>query len=277
MTGPGGAGGAPCPIQGYITYAKGPRGMFDHLQVAHHHDAGDANETVAALAGPAGWGSVTTFVPRRPRRDADAQGSRTTAKEAPGIKPRPSPPPQEAWEELVDYLIEIVHVIHKDRHIPKYQFERHVDSLLVPFLPEILAYGLGGVFQVVASEFPLKKLDNNQSTNADALLHQSGPEDQAGTWWLFELKTDPGRSAQHSSSRMHVRASGACRTLSTISRRWQGQAAPRRSTRSCATSSPQLAHRSTRPSGSSTSRPTRCLSSSGSPASSPSCSTTCST
>ena len=174
-----------------MTYAKSARGMFDHLHSAHRYDAPAANETVAALAEQAGCGSVSNFVSKRPRQANVSEVDRPGASSVPGIKPRPLSPPKETWEELVDYLIEIVHVIHKDRHIPKYQFERHVDSLLVPFLPEILAHRLGGVFQVVASEFPLKTLDNNQSPNADALLHQSSPDQESDTWWLFELKTDP--------------------------------------------------------------------------------------
>ena len=165
--------------------------MFDHLNAAHDYGAEAANRAVASLAEQAGWGPVSNFVAKRSRSTTEPDVRPGTAPKVARIKPRPSSPPQETWEELVDYLIEIVHVIHKDRHIPKYQFERHVDSLLVPFLAEILAHRLGGAFQVVASEFPLKKRDNNQSTNADALLHQTSPGDNTGTWWLFELKTDP--------------------------------------------------------------------------------------
>ena len=46
-----GAGGAPCPIQGCMTYARSARGMFDHLHAAHRHSPEIANQTVAALGG----------------------------------------------------------------------------------------------------------------------------------------------------------------------------------------------------------------------------------
>lgn len=201
--------GASCPVQGCLTYAKSARGMYDHLNASHGYEDLSANEAVASLSGQAAWGPVRSFSPRRPVRPTRAEDMGPAARAGQTVKPRPPTPPEESWEELVDYLIEIVHVIHRDRHIPKYQFERHVDSLLVPFLPEILAQRLGGTFQVVASEFPLKKLDNNQSTNADALLHQRNSAEQPDTWWLFELKTDP-QSVSADQLQPYARACDRC-------------------------------------------------------------------
>ncbi len=74
--------------------------------------------------------------------------------------------------------------------IPKVQVERIVGPILGIFLPDVLGPLLedaqGGVgFEVISPEFPLKRSDNNQSTNIDWLvLHR-----RLGLVVLFELKT----------------------------------------------------------------------------------------
>ena len=73
---------------------------------------------------------------------------------------------------------------------PKYQFERRVDVFLSVFLPEILADHLGGRFELVAPEFPLKDPLDRRSRNADYLFFWR-PAEGPARWVLFELKTDP--------------------------------------------------------------------------------------
>lgn len=176
--------GVACPVPGCVVRPRTRRAMFDHLGIAHTMHAEEANEAGRNLSPEVGWDEEWSFVQRQAR---GAAGSTQSV----SIGPRPLMPPEESWPDLVGYLLEILHTMHSDRHIPKYQFERHIDSLLVPFLPEMLGKMIGGNFQFIAPEFPLKKTEGNQSTNADGLLHQNaGGPNSVGIWWLFELKTD---------------------------------------------------------------------------------------
>lgn len=77
--------------------------------------------------------------------------------------------------------------------LPKYSLERRIDVWLAPYLPRFLEDTLGGRFQLVMAEFPIKKPKNAQSVNADFLLHRQadpGRPGDRGAWILLELKTD---------------------------------------------------------------------------------------
>lgn len=76
--------------------------------------------------------------------------------------------------------------LKENKDIPKYQFERAVDVMISPFLEEWLSFKLKKKVTHVINEFPIKKDDNNQSTNVDYLM-RSGDE-----WIFIELKTDLG-------------------------------------------------------------------------------------
>lgn len=86
------------------------------------------------------------------------------------------------------------------QRLPKVQVERVVGPVLGMFLPDALGPCLGALgatdgYEVVAPEFPLRRADNNQSTNVDWLLVHRG----LGLVVLVELKTDRGsmRDEQH--------------------------------------------------------------------------------
>lgn len=72
-----------------------------------------------------------------------------------------------------------------NKSYPKYQFERASEVFFAPFIEEWLGDQLSCDMSLVAMEFPLKKEQNNQSTNADYLLYSDEPR-----WWLVEMKTD---------------------------------------------------------------------------------------
>lgn len=76
----------------------------------------------------------------------------------------------------------------RNRNIPKYQFERAVEPFLSIFLEEALERCLGEPLNFVVAEFPLKKPENAQSTNADYLFRLA-----TGDWLLVELKTERSR------------------------------------------------------------------------------------
>ncbi len=77
----------------------------------------------------------------------------------------------------------------KNKDIPKYQFERRIDTIFELFLPDILSQYYEGEVVFVAPEFPLKKDQNNQSTNVDYLFFLNKKNgDQK--WIMLELKTD---------------------------------------------------------------------------------------
>jgi hypothetical protein len=92
--------------------------------------------------------------------------------------------PQETYR---DFLSDLFGVLARNKPLPKYQFERRVDIFLTMFLEEIFYELFGWQVELVVPEFPLKKADNNQSTNVDHLLFRHGDEER---WLFFELKTD---------------------------------------------------------------------------------------
>lgn len=79
-----------------------------------------------------------------------------------------------------------------NKDFPKYQFERRIDAIIAVFLPEIIKKHLGWDVEIISPEFPIKKSDNNQSTNVDYLLFRHGNNDLDDAWIFFELKTDCG-------------------------------------------------------------------------------------
>jgi len=74
--------------------------------------------------------------------------------------------------------------------IPKVQVEREIGPILGMFLPAILtnlfSQDTNSSYQMIMPEFPLKKKENNQSTNIDYLLINKNEKKIV----LFELKTD---------------------------------------------------------------------------------------
>lgn len=115
---------------------------------------------------------------------------------------RPSAPmaaqraPVQSAEVLADpyasFLIRLLETMVEDKALPKYQFERRVDTIISLFLPSILKKMYGWRTVAVVPEFPLKKANNNQTTNADHLLfrHRDDFHGTADAWVMFELKTD---------------------------------------------------------------------------------------
>jgi len=77
----------------------------------------------------------------------------------------------------------------KNKDIPKYQFERRIDTIFELFLPDYLSQLYKGVVEFVVPEFPLKKDSNNQSTNIDYLFFLT-IENGENKWIMLELKTD---------------------------------------------------------------------------------------
>jgi len=97
-----------------------------------------------------------------------------------------------------DYLEEVFERLAFNKQFPKYQAERAVMPLLVPFLPELLERLLEWTLPIecTAMEFPIKADSNYQSTNADALLFKRAASAKDERWILFELKTDNRSSNQ---------------------------------------------------------------------------------
>ncbi len=83
--------------------------------------------------------------------------------------------------EFVEILMQ---TIIKSKDIPKAQVERYVSPILEIFLPSALSKILGKNIEMVMPEFPIKKLENNQSTNIDFLLSSDNEI------IFVELKTD---------------------------------------------------------------------------------------
>ena len=85
---------------------------------------------------------------------------------------------ESSMEAVVERLVQL-------RSIPKYQFERAVEPLLSLFIKEALQQRFNETMDFVVAEFPLKKNNNNQSTNADFLFRSRN-----GDWILVEIKTE---------------------------------------------------------------------------------------
>jgi hypothetical protein len=97
----------------------------------------------------------------------------------------------ESETEADAFLAKALQRLISNKKLPKYQFERAVDAFLGVFLPEIVGLGIGERARVslVAQEFPLKRPDDNRSTNVDYVLFSDAAGERP--WIFLELKTDP--------------------------------------------------------------------------------------
>jgi hypothetical protein len=85
--------------------------------------------------------------------------------------------------KFLDKLFEELKDLNK---VPKFQLERAVSPLLGIFIREIINHAFTASTTISIPEFPLKKKDNNQSTNIDWLLI----DDKRKILYCVELKTD---------------------------------------------------------------------------------------
>lgn len=88
-----------------------------------------------------------------------------------------------------EFIYDLFLSMLKNKDIPKYQFERRIDTIFELFLPDFLSQYYQGKVEFVVPEFPLKKDNNSQSTNVDYLFHLT-KENGANKWVMVELKTD---------------------------------------------------------------------------------------
>ena len=117
-----------------------------------------------------------------------------SAKKPTPMPQKPSPRAAEPREFLPegDFLRDLLASMAANKVLPKYQFERRVDAMLALFLPGIFQELYGWNAEVVVPEFPIKKANNNQTTNVDYLLFRKGEAGHPAAWIFFELKTDSG-------------------------------------------------------------------------------------
>ncbi|MCD4817431.1 MAG: hypothetical protein K8S23_01920 [Candidatus Cloacimonetes bacterium] len=91
-----------------------------------------------------------------------------------------------------NFTNELMKEIIEGIKIPKVQVERAVTPILSLFIESVLNKyfesdkSYAGLYKLVTQEFPLKKIDNNQSTNIDYLLVNTSKQLVV----LFEIKTD---------------------------------------------------------------------------------------
>jgi hypothetical protein len=153
-----------------------------HLKGQERNGGHNMSEHEAALvAKDAARGPLITSVPRHPSLP-EALRAQAVIPETPIRLPD---------DPYAAFLSEVFRSMVRNKRLPKYQFERRLDAFLNIFLPEILSNLFGWHVQIVAPEFPLKKVASNQSTNVDCLLFRSmGGTGQDPAWIFFELKTD---------------------------------------------------------------------------------------
>jgi len=87
------------------------------------------------------------------------------------------------------FMHDLFESLIRNKDIPKYQFERRIDTILELFLTDYLSQYYNGEAVYILPEFPLKKDNNNQSTNVDYLFFitlKNGDK----RWVMLELKTD---------------------------------------------------------------------------------------
>jgi hypothetical protein len=85
-----------------------------------------------------------------------------------------------------DFLVKLFSELEYLNTVPKFQLERAVSPLLGIFIKEIINSQFNVRTTISIPEFPLKKMDNNQSTNIDWLLIDVINK----SLFLIELKTD---------------------------------------------------------------------------------------
>jgi len=71
---------------------------------------------------------------------------------------------------IEDSILRVIERVLCSRRIPKYQFERASEPFLSLFIEEALQTLKKTNIKFIVPEFPLKKADNAQSTNADYLF-----------------------------------------------------------------------------------------------------------
>lgn len=116
----------------------------------------------------------------------------------------PLAPPKAVREKVPEFipsgefLRDLMASMASNKALPKYQFERRVDAMLALFLPGIFSDMLGWNVTTVVPEFPIKSLDNNQTTNVDCLFfrEENPSSDIRPAWIFFELKTDSASLSQ---------------------------------------------------------------------------------
>lgn len=84
----------------------------------------------------------------------------------------------------MEFLDVLMQTVIKSKDIPKAQVERYVSPILEIFIASALSKILDKKIELIMPEFPIKKEENNQSTNIDYLLTS---EDEI---IFLELKTD---------------------------------------------------------------------------------------
>lgn len=91
--------------------------------------------------------------------------------------------------KLEDKIEQIFELLKKWYEYPKYQLERRLDIFFSIYLPEILKEkGIYIELNDIFPEFPLKKENNNLSTNADYAIFDNN--DDETNLYLIELKTE---------------------------------------------------------------------------------------
>lgn len=91
--------------------------------------------------------------------------------------------------KLEDKIEKIFELLKKWYEYPKYQLERRLDIFFSIYLPEILKEkGIYIELNDIFPEFPLKKENNNLSTNADYAIFDN--KDDETNLYLIELKTE---------------------------------------------------------------------------------------
>jgi len=102
------------------------------------------------------------------------------------LVPRIIKPKKMNEKKFIQSLFEL---INNNKKYPSYQAERRVDIFINFFLEDILtSYFPKSKVKFIASEFPLKKENNNQSTNVDFLCVKETNDNK--TILFVELKTD---------------------------------------------------------------------------------------
>lgn len=90
---------------------------------------------------------------------------------------------------MEDKIEQIFELLKKWYEYPKYQLERRLDIFFSIYLPEILKEkGIYIELNDIFPEFPLKKENNNLSTNADYAIFDN--KDDETNLYLIELKTE---------------------------------------------------------------------------------------
>ena len=177
-----------CPLCGKDVQTD--QGMRKHLMGTRKYSGHELNiaaaETQVLLArgavGTATRGAGIAPPPpmEEPRASTTIMGARMLLPVAVSVT---RPPTQ-------TFLTAVLSMLAEFKDLPKYQFERRVDAFLAAFLPEILSRHLGGEVCLVAPEMPIKKPDDNQSTNIDYLMFRRADRTIDERFIFFELKTD---------------------------------------------------------------------------------------